>query len=107
VSPGASLYAFGGAIGGPVSSSGAAAVVLLGTHVSGPVSIVGTTGETSIETARVDGPVSLTNNAGAVVASTIVGGPLACAGNTPAPANNGLADTVGGPAAGQCGALTT
>ncbi|MFC0548541.1 GH92 family glycosyl hydrolase [Kutzneria chonburiensis] len=107
VSPGASLYAFGGAIGGPVSASGAAAVVLLGTHVSGPVSIVGTTGETSIETARVDGPVSLTNNAGAVVTATTVGGPLACTGNTPAPADNGLADTVGGPAAGQCSTLTT
>ncbi len=106
VSPGASLYASGGAIGGPVSASGAAAVVLLGTHVSGPVSIVGTTGETSIETARVDGPVSLVNNAGAIVTSASVGGPLSCTGNTPAPANNGLPDTVGGPAAGQCSTLT-
>jgi hypothetical protein len=54
----------------------------------------------------VDGPVSLTGNAGTVVTATTVGGPLACTGNTPAPSNNGLPDTVGGPAAGQCAVLT-
>jgi predicted alpha-1,2-mannosidase len=103
VSKGAALYAFGGEIRGPVSAAGAKAVVLVGTKVSGPVSIVGTTGEVSVETAAVSGPLSLVDNAaGVVVAASSVSGPLSCTGNEPTPVNNGLANDVKGPGAGQC-----
>jgi len=105
VRPGASLYAIGGKIDGPVSASGATAVVLAGTVVGGPVSITGTTGEASVETAQIAGPVSLVNNKGPLVSASTVGGPLSCTGNNPVPLDNGLDNTIGGPAAGQCAGM--
>ena len=83
----------------------AAAVVLDGTTVAGPVSISGTTGEVSLETAHLDGPVMLAGNGTSLpslIAQSTVGGPLACTANNPAPVDNGLPDIIRGPAVGQC-----
>ncbi|WP_285745098.1 GH92 family glycosyl hydrolase [Lentzea sp. NBRC 105346] len=103
VQKGATLLFFGGEIKGPLSASDAASVVLVGTRVGGPVSIDGGTTEVALENASVAGPVSLTNNkTRTVVAQTSVGGPLSCTGNSPEPVNNGLANDVKGPKAGQC-----
>ncbi|MGI5214706.1 GH92 family glycosyl hydrolase [Plantactinospora sp. CA-290183] len=105
VQAGAALYVDGGSIAGPVSASGASAVVLRNVEVGGRVLVTGTAGEVGVERARVGGPVTLTGNAGPLVSATTVGGPLACAANDPAPVGNGLANTVRGPASGQCAGL--
>ncbi|KAA2259412.1 glycoside hydrolase family 92 protein [Solihabitans fulvus] len=108
VDAGASLYAVGGSVHGPVSATGAGTVVLLGTKVDGPVTVTGATGEVSIENARISGPVSLVNNAvpaASIVAASAIDGPLACTGNAQQPVNNGLPNTVRGPATGQCQGL--
>ncbi|GAB3818643.1 SpnA family nuclease [Micromonospora zhanjiangensis] len=128
VLPGASLAATGGTIAGPVSAVGSALLRLTGTVVTGPVTVVGATGEVTVQSGRVGGPVSVTlssaavrvdsvtvagpvtlvgNSAGqaAVVAGNTVGGPLSCATNTVAPVNENRANTVRGPALGQCARL--
>ncbi|TWP53408.1 glycoside hydrolase family 92 protein [Lentzea tibetensis] len=106
VQKGATLLFFGGEIKGPLSASDAASVVLVGTRVGGPVAINGAATEVALENTTVGGPVSLTNNrTRTVVAGTSVGGPLSCTGNNPAPVNNGFANDVKGPKAGQCTGL--
>ena len=106
VQKGATLYVFGGEIKGPLSAADAASVVLVGTRVGGPVSVHGSSTEVAVENSTVGGPVSLTSNkTRSVVAATSVGGPLSCTGNTPAPSNNGFANDVKGPKAGQCAGL--
>ncbi|MEV4759397.1 GH92 family glycosyl hydrolase [Micromonospora sp. NPDC049559] len=105
VRAGAALYVHGGTVTGPLSASNAAAVVLDGVTVKGPVSVTGTRGELGLERATVAGPVTLSGNAGGVVAASTIGGPLACAGNDPAPVDNDLRNTLGGPATGQCAAF--
>ncbi|MET7998705.1 GH92 family glycosyl hydrolase [Amycolatopsis sp. NPDC005232] len=105
VSAGASLVVRGGSIAGPLAATGAGQVVLNRTKVSGPVAITGTTGAVSVELTDIGGPATFTGNHGPVLAGSTVGGPLACTGNTPAPTDHDLANTVRGPAAGQCAKL--
>ncbi|WP_285644798.1 GH92 family glycosyl hydrolase [Lentzea sp. NBRC 102530] len=106
VQSGATLYVFGGEVKGPISAANAASVVLVGTRVGGPVSVHGSTTEVAVENTTVGGPVSLTSNkTRSVVAASSVGGPLSCTGNTPEPSNNGFANDVKGPKAGQCAGL--
>ncbi|MFI5606607.1 GH92 family glycosyl hydrolase [Amycolatopsis sp. NPDC051903] len=105
VAKGASLVVRGGSITGPLTATGAGQVVLNRTTVSGPVAITGTTGPVSIELTDLSGPVTLTGNAGPVLSGSTVGGPLACTANSPAPTDHDIANTVRGPAAGQCAKL--
>lgn len=106
VARGATLYVFGGEIKGPLSAADAASVVLVGARVGGPVTVHGSATEVALENSTVGGPVSLTSNkTRSVVAATAVGGPLSCTGNNPAPSNNGFANDVKGPKAGQCAGL--
>ncbi|NGY58007.1 glycoside hydrolase family 92 protein [Lentzea sp. NEAU-D13] len=106
VARGATLYVFGGEIKGPLSAADAASVVLVGTRVGGPVTVHGSSTEAAVENTSVGGPVSLTSNkTRSVVAFSTVGGPLSCTGNNPEPSNNGFANDVKGPKAGQCTAL--
>jgi hypothetical protein len=109
VRPGASLLALDSSISGPVSATDAAAVHLYDTTVRGPVSVTRATGSVAVVDSTVHGPVSLRNNATGdvepVVAGSTVHGPLACSGNTPAPIDLGAANTINGPASGQCAAL--
>jgi predicted alpha-1,2-mannosidase len=106
VASGAALYVFGGKISGPISANGAAAVVLVGTEVGGPISGTGATGEFSVENTKVGGPVNLVGNkGGTVLAANSVGGPMFCVSNNPPPVDNGFANDVRGPKAGQCADL--
>jgi 5'-nucleotidase len=128
VLPGASLAATGGTISGPVRVVGSALFSLSGTVVSGPVSVVGATGEVTVEKGRIEGPLSITQSSAtvridsvtttgpvvldgnsstqaAVVAGNTIGGPLSCALNTAVPVNENRANTVDGPATGQCAGL--
>lgn len=128
VNPGGALRVTGGTINGPVSATRPAAFTLSGATIAGPVSVTGATGEVAITGGRVNGPVSLTFNTGGVrldgvivagpvsvvgnsggaavvVAGNTVNGPLACSGNTPPPVDADRANTVKGPASGQCARL--
>ena len=106
VARGATLYVFGGEIKGPLSAADASSVVLVGTRVGGPVTVHGSSTEAAVENTSVGGPVSLTSNkTRSVVAFSTVGGPLSCTGNNPEPSNNGFANDVKGPKAGQCAGL--
>ncbi|WP_179956994.1 GH92 family glycosyl hydrolase [Amycolatopsis anabasis] len=102
VAAGASLVAEGGSVSGPVTATNAGSVVLNRTEVTGPVTITGASGPVAIEAARIHGPVALTNNRGPVIAGSTIDGPLSCAGNQPPPVDHTLANSVRGPAAGQC-----
>jgi hexosaminidase len=132
VRAGAGIYASGSEVRGTLTASGAVAVLLCGTTVSGPaglangtrvwlgnrdgncapatikgpVSVTGTTGQVTIEDTTVGGPLVLQNNrATTIVAGNHIAGPLSCTGNTPAPTNAGRPNTVSGPKAGQCAGL--
>lgn len=128
VLPGASLVATGGSISGPVTATRSVLLTLGGTRVAGPLSVVGATGQVLVEQGRVSGPVSislstggvrvdtvtvsgpvaLTGNVGSepvLVAGNTISGPLSCVGNSPAPGNDGRANTVRGQAGGQCARL--
>ena len=92
-----------------MTATGAAAVHLYHTTAQGPVRITGTTGSVATVDTTVSGPFVLRNNATGdvepIVADNTVNGPLSCTGNSPAPINLGAANTVNGPATGQCAAL--
>ncbi|MBE1486355.1 ExeM/NucH family extracellular endonuclease [Plantactinospora soyae] len=128
VLPGASLVATGGSIAGPVTATRSVLLTLDGTTVSGPVSVVGGTGQVLVEKGRVSGPVSIVLSSGGVRVDTVtvsgpvslvgntgsepvlvagnkISGPLSCLGNNPGPGNDGRANTVRGPATGQCARL--
>ncbi|WBB70020.1 hypothetical protein [Micromonospora sp. WMMD812] len=109
VRPGASLLAIDSSISGPVSASNAAAVHLYQSTVRGPVSITGTRGSTAIVESEIHGPAvvtgSRTGSVEPIIADSTVRGPLACTGNSPAPINLAAANTVSGPATGQCSGL--
>ncbi|QUF02716.1 GH92 family glycosyl hydrolase [Actinosynnema pretiosum subsp. pretiosum] len=106
VGSGAALYSFDSVVRGPVSAAGASAVVLVETEVAGPVSVTGTTGEVSLELARVSGPVSVVGNrGGTLLAGNAVGGPLSCTAGDPAPVDHGWPNEVRGPKSGQCTGL--
>ncbi|HWD03466.1 MAG TPA: GH92 family glycosyl hydrolase [Amycolatopsis sp.] len=105
VAKGASLIVRGGSITGPVSATNAAQLVLNRTKVAGPLTVTGTTGPVAIELTAVTGPVTLTGNTGPLLSGDTIGGPLACTANSPAPTDHDLANTVHGPASGQCAKL--
>ncbi|GGM12034.1 hypothetical protein GCM10007977_011500 [Dactylosporangium sucinum] len=108
VASGASIVVTGGTISGPVTALGAAQVTISGTTISGPVTVTGATGAVTIENARISGPLTVAANTGGtavVVSGNTVSGPLSCSGNDPAPVNNGVKNTVRGPATGQCAKL--
>ncbi|MEU8001725.1 hypothetical protein AB0B66_11230 [Catellatospora sp. NPDC049111] len=106
---GATLLAIDSTISGPVSASSAAAVHLYHSTVRGPVAVSGATGSVAVVDTTVHGPVSLsggrTTGVEPIIADSTINGPLACSGNTPAPINLGAANTVNGPAGGQCATL--
>ena len=83
VQTGGSLIADGAELRGPLHSTGAATVELVGSSIHGPVSITGTTGST-------------------VLSDNEIRGPLSCSGNDPAPSDLGSPNTVRGPQSGQC-----
>lgn len=94
-----------GPVTGPIRSMGAVSVVMMGTRVTGPVDISGTTGEVDLDHLTIAGPVRLTGNVtyGApnrLVATTVTG-PLTCTGNDPAVTTGARNDTLG-PTRGQC-----
>lgn len=101
VGRGATLLATGATVGGPLTTSGAKSLTLLDTSIGGPLAANGVA-DLSLENARIGGPAALTRGAAPLIAATTVRGPLACTGNDPAPTNNGLANTIGGPSTGQC-----
>jgi hypothetical protein len=109
VRAGAGLVSSGATVVGPVSATGARIVQLIATTVIGPVSITGTTARVAVSATRVTGPFSVVDNATGgtelVLAGNVVVGPLACSGNQPAPVDHGRANTVTGPAGGQCASL--
>ncbi|MEV1285583.1 bifunctional UDP-sugar hydrolase/5'-nucleotidase [Micromonospora sp. NPDC049679] len=103
-----SLIVTGGKISGPVTALGAATVSLTDVTVAGPVSLAAGTAGVWIDEVSVTGPVTLLSNKGTeapVVAGSTFRGPIFCAGNVPAPVNDGRANTVRGPATGQCAQL--
>jgi O-glycosyl hydrolase len=109
VHQGAGLVAAGATVDGPLAATGAASVRLVGATVTGPVTVSQTTGGVVIAGSEVSGPMAvLANDTGfapVVVSGNTVGGPLVCRGNAPAPVNQGVPNTVTGPATGQCQGL--
>jgi hypothetical protein len=79
--------------------------------LNGPLTLSANSGGLEVGANHVTGPVSVTNNtapgpdtenqAPELEHNTITG-PLACSGNTPAPVDDGQANTVTGPRGGQC-----
>jgi IgA peptidase M64 len=97
---GGALVAADTTIAGPVTAHGT--VELFRSTVRGPLSVGGVTGDVQILGGVVHGPVTLSGNRAPVFAGVTVKGPLTCVGNTAAPDDLRIANTVGGPAAGQC-----
>jgi hypothetical protein len=109
VRPGGSLLSLNSTINGPLVALTSQAVHLYGTTVRGPVNLIGLTGSTAVVGSSISGPLMFSSNQTAgvepILAGSTVYGPLFCAGNTPAPINLGSANTVRGPATGQCANL--
>ncbi|MFY1696595.1 MULTISPECIES: ExeM/NucH family extracellular endonuclease [unclassified Solwaraspora] len=129
VRPGATLIATDGAVNGPLTANRPAALTFTGTTFAGPLALLRATGSVTLtgvtirgplevtggdgglrlDGADISGPVSLVNNKHdelpVVVAGTTVRGPLHCQGNSPKPVDEGRANTVQGPASGQCAKL--
>jgi hypothetical protein len=102
VARGAALVAAGATISGPVTATRAADVVLFHSTVRGPLTVGTTAGDVQVLGGTVRGPLTLTGNGAPVLAGVTVHGPLTCAGNTTAPDDLRIANTVRGPATGQC-----
>jgi hypothetical protein len=109
VRPGGSLLVIDSTVAGPVTGTLASAVHIYHSTVVGPVTVSGTTGSAAIVDTSVTGPVMLMNNSTgtieSIIADSTIVGPLVCLGNSPAPINLGAANSVSGPATGQCAAL--
>jgi hexosaminidase len=130
VASGASLYAIGSTVRGPVTASGD--VLLCGSNVSGPVTVTGASrvwlgnrngesaattvlgpvtvtgsaGQVTIDSSSVGGPLTVRNNSGStVVSGNQIDGPLSCTGNSPAPTDAGVPNRAAGPKSGQCAEL--
>ncbi|WP_147915930.1 carbohydrate binding domain-containing protein [Ruania zhangjianzhongii] len=86
ITTGASIVMTDSSVVGPISADGADTVQLRSSHITGPVSVTGTVGEV-------------------LIAGNTIIGPLRCDGNISEPTNGGEANTVTGPAAGQCAGL--
>ncbi|GAB2577243.1 M64 family metallopeptidase [Kribbella endophytica] len=108
IGAGASLVATDTKISGPVRGARAAQIHLLRTTVNGPVSLEAITGAAVVVGSTVSGPVSVTGARTAepvVLAGNTVNGPLACSGNAAAPSNLQAPNKVAGPRSGQCATL--
>jgi hypothetical protein len=106
-------------ISGPLSVSGSSGFVLIGgpgndgspvcgaNTIQGSVTLTNNSGGVQLGGNSIAGSVSFTGNKGsaAQVEGNTIAGPLACSGNTQVPTDRGQANTVKGPASGQCAAL--
>jgi O-glycosyl hydrolase len=106
---GGSLVAAGATVVGPIVATGADTVRLVGTSVVGPVAVAGVRGRVHLSGSTFTGPVVVsgvdTGYAPVVVSGNTVRGPLSCHANSPTPVNEGVPNTVTGPATGQCRVL--
>lgn len=114
-------------VAGPVLVTGSRGSVVLGDAaddttpacapdtIAGPLALTHNTGGVEVGADTITGPLVLVANTGAgpssenaapEVEANHVGGPLVCAGNSPAPTEDAQANTLGGPATGQCSAMT-
>ncbi|MBP2471686.1 hypothetical protein JOF53_000558 [Crossiella equi] len=102
----ATLVATGATLTGGVTAEGAAAVHLLNTQTTGPLTLTGTTGDVTLVGGRLVGPLRLTDSRstdrGPVLSGLSVTGPVQCRGNASAPDNLGVALKTTGPVGGQC-----
>jgi hypothetical protein len=109
VMAGASLHTTGATVTGPVFANEAARVELSTSVLEGPVFLRNGTTQVTLTGNQITGAVSLlgnqTGSTPIVVAGNTIDGPLSCTGNEPPPVNNGLPNTVLGPASGQCADL--
>lgn len=112
VSDGAGLRSVDSRFVGPIRADGAHEVTLCDTQVTGPVTLTGGSGVTLGDPGSgcagntVTGPVSVTDTEGrSVIADNRIVGPLTCSTNEPPPVNEGFANSVLGPRAGQCAGL--
>ena len=101
----------GNTIPGSVTITGASAMVTVGElHQHGTLTLEHNAGGIYFVGSQVDGRAYVENNSApapvenAVMNNTITGS-LYCAGNNPAPADNGIVNTVSGTASGQCAAI--
>ncbi|SDS51588.1 hypothetical protein [Jiangella sp. DSM 45060] len=102
------LCVTGATVSGPITATGADAVVITDSRITGAIHLTGTTGTLTLTGNRLTGPVALTGNtttAPPVVGGNTVVGPLACTGNDPAPVDGGDPNDVTGPRTGQCAGL--
>ena len=113
VSPGGSLALLGARVTGGVLTTGAAAVTICGSTISGAVAINGSTGPVVLGdpsacagNAFSGGLTLALNTGGVVVGGNNVRGALACTANTPAPTDDSHHNTVTGARVGQCGTPT-
>jgi hypothetical protein len=105
---GASLVATDSRISGPVTATGSADLQLLRTTVNGPVKLDGTTRSAVLVGSTLSGPVTVVGAHTAepvVLAGNAVKGPLSCSGNAVAPVNLQAPNQVSGPRSGQCARL--
>ncbi|MFF1817556.1 M64 family metallopeptidase [Kribbella sp. NPDC058245] len=108
VSAGASLVATDSRISGPVNAAKAADIQLLRTTVSGPVSFAGITRSAVLIGSTISGPVSIgtaTTTEPVALAGNTINGPLSCSGNAVTPTNLEAPNQVAGPRSGQCAQL--
>jgi hypothetical protein len=105
-------------IAGQVSVTGTTGPVVIGSadggspactgnSILGPATLTANTGGVELGANTIAGPATLTGNSGAAVtvgANTIFG-PLLCSANNPDPTDDNQANTVHGPAGGQCASL--
>jgi hypothetical protein len=109
VGGGASLFATGTSVVGPVTATASASVEISGSSLIGPVAIRSVTTTVVLSGNTIVGPVQVEGNHTAptpiVVSGNDVDGPLSCSSNDPPPVNDGVPNSVTGPATGQCAEL--
>lgn len=120
VAAGASLKAVGSGVAGTLSATGADAVQLFDSTVSGAVHVTGTTADVTVVGSTLRGAVALHDNTqrqanerystyegeyGPVLVGNRVSGALACSGNSAAPRDFGASNEVTGSASGDCADL--
>jgi hypothetical protein len=94
-----------------VTVTGATAPVsVFGLKQNGTLTLENDTDEVTFVGSQIDGLVHVNNNAAPApvqitVSGNAVTGSLYCTGNDPAPADNGVVNTVSGTASGQCAAI--
>src|SRR5699024_10436059 len=105
VAEGAGLQLTGAFVRGPVTAAGAEVISIQDSEIRGPVSLTGTTGSVEISGSTVSGPLTIDDTADGVtpiLTASRVEGPLSCTGNAVAPDDDGVPNTVRGPATGDC-----